>query len=234
MAWVRYRGPAPPSTSPPWPANRAVTLSSQPHNRRTSKMGEGRFTYHRRAGVDASHGSNFEWDLTSLVYLRLEKLHEQWEKTGNSGVESFFIANSMQNVGALDDVVRSILEKSELKGKNLGDEFSKMSLSRILSEHLVLPKMSCVPELLRKSTENLEKPIAICLELNLITNLDPQNAGDEKFLTHAPKSSGTLLRSLSSPGPSPGICNVLSLMASSAPANRLNRRVPHNSKRTEK
>ncbi|KAF4517991.1 hypothetical protein B566_EDAN008827, partial [Ephemera danica] len=59
----------------------------------------------KNAGVDSSHGANFEWENTLLCYLECENQHQIWKRTGNSGVKSFYVANNVQGVGAFDDIV---------------------------------------------------------------------------------------------------------------------------------
>ncbi|KAF4529875.1 hypothetical protein B566_EDAN016119 [Ephemera danica] len=73
-----------------------------------TKMTEKGFTYKRTEGVDSSHGSDYERELQSLVYLRCLNMHSEWTKTGNSGLKSFYLANNVKHIGVFDDVVLKV------------------------------------------------------------------------------------------------------------------------------
>ncbi|KAF4529506.1 hypothetical protein B566_EDAN014201 [Ephemera danica] len=68
-------------------------------------MAESSVTYERREGTDSDHGTNFEWQTTNLAYLRCEQFYRQWVQDNSSGVKSYLIANNVNGIGAIDDVV---------------------------------------------------------------------------------------------------------------------------------
>ncbi|KAF4530417.1 hypothetical protein B566_EDAN018547 [Ephemera danica] len=68
-------------------------------------MEEETVTYERMGGVDAGHGHKFEWEMTTLAYLRCQRLHEQWQKDNRNGIKSFSVANNVKGAGIFDDIV---------------------------------------------------------------------------------------------------------------------------------